>query len=314
MGTIAAICTSPAKGTQKEAVSEAVFVVNHGIENDAHAGDWHRQVSLLSIDEVEDFEKNLDEKLAHGAFGENLLVRGLPDLASLPIGTRLMAGPVVLEVTQIGKECHHGCAIRERVGDCIMPRKGIFAKVLAGGLLKAGDTIEIQGAGPYHLAILTASDKGAAGEREDASGKLIYDRMTQAGFEVVRQDILPDDKEGLVAYMEDLAAQGTADLLLTTGGTGFSPRDLMPEATLDVCDRMTPGIPEALRAASLQITGRAMLSRAQAGIAKGMLIVNLPGSPKAVGEHLDVLLPQLDHGLEILTGRGGECGQGGPQG
>lgn len=312
MGMIAAICTSPAKGTQKTAVAEAVLVVDHGIEGDAHAGNWHRQVSLLSIDEVEDFEKNLDFKLAHGAFGENLLVRGLPDLATLPIGTRLKTGSVVLEVTQIGKACHHGCAIREKVGDCIMPRKGIFARVLTGGLVKAGDPITIQGQAPYRLGILTASDKGAAGDREDVSGQVIADRLARgAGFDLVSRDILPDDKAGLEAYMRDLAEGGRVDLLLTTGGTGLSPRDQMPEATLAVCDRLVPGIPEALRAASLAITGRAMLSRAQAGVAKKMLIVNLPGSPKAVGEHLEVLVPQLDHALEILTGRGGECGQEG---
>lgn len=307
MGRIAAICMSKEKGTEKEAVPSANFVVDHGIEGDAHAGDWHRQVSLLSIDEVESFEKNLDEKLAHGSFGENLLVRGLPDLASLPIGTRFVAGPVVLELTQIGKECHHGCAIRERVGDCIMPRKGIFAKVIQGGRLERGEAIEIQKPESYRLAILTASDKGAAGEREDASGKLIFERMVKAGYDVLRQDILPDDKEGLINYMKELSSTQAVDLLLTTGGTGFSPRDQMPEATMEVCDRLTPGIPEALRAASMKITGRAMLSRAQAGIAQSMLIVNLPGSPKAVDEHLDVLIPQLDHALDILTGRGGEC-------
>lgn len=144
MATIAAICTSSAKGTQKTAVPSAELKVDHGIIGDAHAGDWHRQVSLLSIDQVKDFEKNLDFQLEAGAFGENLLVSGLPDLATLPIGTRLTSGEVILEVTQIGKECHHGCAIREKVGDCIMPRKGIFAKVLHSGTLHVGDAIDLE--------------------------------------------------------------------------------------------------------------------------------------------------------------------------
>lgn len=144
MAKIAAICTSAEKGTQKKAVPAAELKVDHGIVGDAHAGDWHRQVSLLSIDQVWDFEKGLDFQLEAGAFGENILVQDMPHLDQLPIGTRLVSGDVHLEVTQIGKECHHGCAIREKVGDCIMPRKGIFAKVLQGGALHVGDAIQIE--------------------------------------------------------------------------------------------------------------------------------------------------------------------------
>lgn len=144
MAKIAAICMSHEKGTAKEAVEKAVLRVDHGLEGDAHAGNWHRQVSLLSIDEVWEFEKNLDFKLEAGAFGENILVLGMPELDQLPIGTKLQSGDVILEVTQIGKECHHGCAIRERVGDCIMPRKGIFARVLQAGELHVGDAIVIK--------------------------------------------------------------------------------------------------------------------------------------------------------------------------
>lgn len=143
MATIAAICISVAKGTQKTAVPQAELQVDHGIVGDAHAGNWHRQVSLLSIDSVRDFQKTLSFQLENGAFGENLLIQGLGELNALPIGTVLKSGAVTLEVTQIGKECHHGCAIREQVGDCIMPREGIFAKVLTPGVLHAGDAIHI---------------------------------------------------------------------------------------------------------------------------------------------------------------------------
>ena len=138
-GIIRAVCTSPEKGTEKINVHHAVFREDWGIEGDAHAGRWHRQVSLLSWQKVEAF--NLQgAAVTDGAFGENLLVDGI-DCAKLPVGARLQCGDVLLEVTQIGKECHNGCAIRQRVGYCIMPHEGIFAKVLRGGEIKEGDVI-----------------------------------------------------------------------------------------------------------------------------------------------------------------------------
>ena len=138
-GIIRAVCTSPEKGTEKVNVHRGVFKEDWGIEGDAHAGRWHRQVSLLSWQKVEEF--NLQgAAVTDGAFGENLLVDGI-DCARLPVGTRLRCGDVLLEVTQIGKECHHGCAIRQRVGYCIMPHEGIFAKVLHGGEINEGDAI-----------------------------------------------------------------------------------------------------------------------------------------------------------------------------
>ena len=138
-GIIRAVCTSPEKGTEKVNVHRAFVKENWGIEGDAHAGLWHRQVSLLSWQKVEAF--NLQgAAVTDGAFGENLLVDGI-DCARLSVGTRLQCGDVLLEVTQIGKECHHGCAIRQRVGYCIMPHEGIFAKVLRGGEIKEGDVI-----------------------------------------------------------------------------------------------------------------------------------------------------------------------------
>lgn len=160
---------------------------------------------------------------------------------------------------------------------------------------------------PYRVAILIASDSGSRGLREDRSGPEIR-RITEAqGYLVVSQEILPDDRSVLESAMRRIADDGLAELLLTSGGTGFSPRDCTPEATLAVCERLAPGIPEAMRARSLQITDRAMLSRAAAGIRKKTLIVNLPGSPKAVRECLEVILPPLAHGLDILTGADGEC-------
>ncbi len=160
----------------------------------------------------------------------------------------------------------------------------------------------------YRAAIITASDKGAAGQREDLSGPAIRELLEATGeYTVTRSAVLPDERGELADTMALWCDQGVADVIFTTGGTGFSPRDWTPEATSDVCQRMVPGIPEAIRAMSLQITPRAMLSRGTAGIRERTLIINLPGSPKAVRESLSFLLPALGHGLEILTGAGGEC-------
>lgn len=160
----------------------------------------------------------------------------------------------------------------------------------------------------FRAGIITASDKGAAGKREDLSGPAIREMLEETGaYTVTRSVILPDDRQQLAATMAQWCDQGLVDIIFTTGGTGFSPRDWTPEATLDVCQRMVPGIPEAMRAMSMQITPRAMLSRSAAGIRERTLIVNLPGSPKAAQESLGFILPALGHGLDILAGVAGEC-------
>ena len=156
-------------------------------------------------------------------------------------------------------------------------------------------------------AIITLSDAGYAGQREDKSGPVIRELLEAAGYEIVHTALLPDGVEPLAGELKRLCDGEIADLVLTTGGTGFSPRDLTPEATRAVTERPAPGIAEAMRWNSLQITPRAMLSRGEAGIRKGSLIVNLPGSPKAARECLEFILPALGHGLEILKGSAGNC-------
>jgi len=142
MGIIRAVCVSAEKGTEKKETEQAELVERHGIKGDAHAGDWHRQVSLLSLQKIEAFRaKGAD--VDYGAFGENLVVDGI-DFASLPVGTKFRCGGALLEMTQIGKECHSHCAIYKRMGDCIMPREGVFAKVLQGGIIKRGDEIHVE--------------------------------------------------------------------------------------------------------------------------------------------------------------------------
>ncbi len=166
---------------------------------------------------------------------------------------------------------------------------------------------EIKEERPFTAAVITLSDKGARGERVDESGPAAAQMLQNAGYEILETLILPDEPELLKTELIRLADEVQADLVVTSGGTGFSLRDQTPEATLAVADRNAPGIAEYIRMRSMQLTNRAMLSRGASVIRKGTLIVNLPGSPKAVRESLEFILDSLDHGLKILRGSASEC-------
>ncbi len=302
MAEIIAVSISLNKGERKKNIGECLLLKGLGLEGDAHAGFEHRQISLLAAESI---NKMRDQGLevGPGDFAENLTTRGI-DLVNLPVGTRLQVGrEAILRVTQIGKECHNRCAIYYQAGDCVMPREGIFAEVLLDGKVRVDDLIRTRPA--YRFGVITASDKGSVGEREDLSGPAIAEILRPWG-DVVETVIVPDEKDQLALAMQDLVAQGM-DAVFTTGGTGMSPRDVTPEATLAVIDRQVPGIAEAIRRETAAATPKAMLSRAVAGISASTLIVNLPGSPKAVAECLAVLTPVLDHALETVGGQGGEC-------
>lgn len=309
MGIIKAICISEKRGTAKQMIEEANLLPDWGIEGDAHAGKWHRQVSMLSYEIIEEF-KSKGADVISGAFGENIIVEGY-DLKNIPVGSRFKCNDAILEVTQIGKECHTHCAIYQSVGDCIMPREGIFAKVISGGRIHLGDEMELlpfETGRPLTAAVITLSDKGYSGEREDKSGPLLVSELKAAGYEIVEELLLPDEEDMIADNLIRLADQRQVNLIMTTGGTGFAERDRTPEATLKVATRNVPGIAEAIRAGSMQITKRAMLSREVSVIRNKTLIVNLPGSPKAVKESLDIVIDQLEHGIKILLGRDNECG------
>ena len=310
MGKIIAICTSDVRGVQKQPRDTAWLDKDWGIRGDAHAGHWHRQVSLLAAEEIAAFNEK-GAGVQPGAFGENLVVEGI-DLRRLPVGTLLQSEDAVLEITQIGKECHSHCAIYQKMGDCIMPREGVFARVIQGGKIAVGDEIDVQprtAPFPFQAAVITLSDRCAAGKREDKSGPVVAKRLTEAGYVVAEQLLLADEREPLERNLIRLCDQRQLDLILTTGGTGFAPRDITPEATRAVAERDAPGIAEAIRAASLRITPRAMLSRAASVIRGKTLIINLPGSPKACMESMDVFLDQLPHALALLRGTPQDCGR-----
>ncbi|HOL16259.1 MAG TPA: molybdopterin-binding protein, partial [Bacillota bacterium] len=270
MGEIIAVCVSAKRGERKKDVGEGLLIKGEGLEGDGHAGFAHRQVSLLAMESIEKMRaKGL--QVGPGDFAENLTTRNI-ELVSLPIGTRLQAGPeAILRVTQIGKECHDRCAIYALAGDCVMPREGIFTEVLKGGRIKSGDSLQPRPS--YRFAVVTVSDKGAAGQREDRSGPLLGELLLPWG-DIERSVLLPDEKAALVKELKRLVEEGM-DAIFTSGGTGLSPRDITPEATLEVIEKPVPGIAEAMRRESYAATPRAMLSRAAAGISGKTLIVNL---------------------------------------
>ena len=196
-----------------------------------------------------------------------------------------------------------------------MPVEGVFAEVLCGGEIHVGDEMAMELSDPrrpYQAAVVTLSDKGFSGEREDKSGPVLTEMLQHAGYEVVETIILPDEQKKIETELIRLSDGRQVDLILTTGGTGFSERDCTPEATMAVATKNAPGIAEAIRAYSMQYTKRAMLSRGASVIRNQTLIINLPGSPKAVKESMECILDQLSHGLGILTGREGECGRTNP--
>ena len=298
MGRIMAVCISKEKGTVKEDVGSCRIIENYGLEGDAHAGSA-RQVSLLSYEKVEAFKKKTAGKveIAPGAFGENLLVSGY-DLARLPIGTKFRIRDILLEITQIGKTCHAGCEISKIMGECIMPHEGVFARVVNGGTVTSGDEISRV----FTAAIVVSSDRSYRREREDLSGPRMEEILKDNGYDVIESVLIPDEEDRAYEELVRLADTKRPDVIFTTGGTGFSPRDCVPEATMRAATRNAPGIAEAIRANSLTITPRAMLSRAVSVIKDETIIINLPGSPKAVEECLTYILPTLAHGIMILRG------------
>ena len=159
----------------------------------------------------------------------------------------------------------------------------------------------------FKVAVITVSDRSSKGEREDLGGPMLAELMEENGYLISHKSIVPDELEEIKDEIIKIAGDGEIALIVTTGGTGFAPRDVTPEATIAACERLVPGIPEAMRANSARYTNRAYLSRAQSGIINRSLVINLPGSPKALKENLEAIFPFLEHGLEMLRGKGADC-------
>jgi len=302
-GRLMHICISDRKGVCKHEIPSAVIVADHGMKDDVHAGVWHRQVSLLAHVDIE-FMRAKGLNLKPGAFGENLVIDGI-DADELGVGSLLKIGDVLLELTQIGKVCHTRCAIYYSTGDCIMPRTGLFARVLEGGELLPGAPVEILrfiSRSTIQAAIITVSDRCATGQMIDTAGPAVASLLNEnLHAHIAWTATLPDEMDRISEALKDYTDR-RVDLIVTTGGTGISPRDLTPEATRNVLDRELPGLAEAMRATSALRTPNALLSRAVAGVRRETLIVNLPGSLNAAVENLSAILAAIPHAVKMLRG------------
>ncbi|MCD4656257.1 MAG: MOSC domain-containing protein [Planctomycetes bacterium] len=304
---IIAVCISDAKGKGKTEIPVAKLQINHGIENDVHAGKWHRQVSLLATEKIAEMQaKGVEVNI--GDFGENIITEGI-ELEKLIIGTKLKVGTdVILQVTQIGKECHTPCAIFYNVGYCIMPESGVFTKVLNPGEIKKDDKIEIiETPKTFDVGIVVVSDSASKGERISTTEAIIEKLIAQNGGIVKVTQIVPDEIDHISNVLNEMSDVKKLELVITTGGTGLSPRDNTPEATIQSIDKEIPGFSEAMRMESFKITKRAILSRGVTGFRGKTLIINLPGSPKGVEECLNIVREAIPHALELLKGNVNNC-------
>lgn len=309
MAHVVSVNTSERKTVRKKQVGEAVLEFDRGFVGDAHAGDWHRQVSLLA-------QESIDKMVAAGLdvgpadFAENITTVGV-DLLEWPVGTRFKVGEAELELSQIGKVCHNKCAIYHQAGDCVMPKEGIFAVVRKAAPIKVGDEITLIELGdgrcdrtPRKLlfSIITCSDTRELSN--DLAGNDLELLIKEKGWDIGPRVIVRDKQEAIEAAIIEAADVTKSNIIITLGGTGFSKRDVTPEATLAVITRQAPGIADAIRLKSLEITPRAMLSRAVSGIRNDSIIINFPGSQKAASEAFGFIYQQLDHAIEMLEGGG----------
>ena len=306
MGKIQAISVSDRKGVIKENVPSAFFENDFGIKGDAHAGKWHRQVSLLALESVKKMQdKGL--KVKSGDFAENITTVDI-DLLSLPVGTKLQIGGIELIISQIGKVCHHKCAVYYHAGECVMPKEGIFGVVRGNGELKVGDEIKNLGKDGYSVGIITLSDRASKGEYEDLTGPAIEKYISEnLKTSFIRKEIIADDKDKLDITLKDFADIQNLDLIITNGSTGISPRDIAPDVTIEVIEKRLPGFEEVMRAESFKITVNSIVSRAVCGTRKNSLIINLPGSPKGAVENLGFIMPAIEHTIKKLQGDKSDC-------
>lgn len=295
---------SKEKGTVKKPVR--TIEINHqGVSGDAHAGPWNRQVSLLAVESIEKFEHQAHRKVRPGEFAENITTQGLELWKTHPLD-RFTCDDIELEVTQIGKECHgSSCAIFNEVGNCVMPKEGIFCRVLSPGILQKGMILHYHPR-MFRIMVITLSDRASAGEYEDRSGARVRELLKQWFDEKDRQHyvhyfLIPDNPHKLEELMEK-AKEELIDVVITTGGTGIGPRDFTPDIVKPMLDKEIPGIMESIRMKYGQQKPAALCSRSVAGVMGKTLVFTLPGSVKAVNEYLEEIFNSLLHMIYMLHG------------
>jgi len=301
---ILSVNISEKKGTIKTPVGK-IKITAKGVSKDAHAGDWHRQVSLLGTESIKKVEKTAKRKIKFGEFAENITTEGLELWKTNPLD-RFIINNVELEVTQIGKKCHgEKCAIFKEVGNCVMPKEGIFCRVINGGEISEGAK------GDYipkifKTLIITLSDRASKGEYEDLSGPSVSDKLGKH-FEAkgrkyfIERQVIPDDKK-LLKEKFTKAIEKEYDFVFTTGGTGIGPRDITIDVIAPLLDKQITGIMELIRVKYGQEKPAALLSRSVAGVKGATLVYCIPGSVKAVEEYMTEILKTIDHSVYMLHG------------
>jgi molybdenum cofactor synthesis domain-containing protein len=295
---------SEKKGTIKHPVEE-ITLTGTGVKEDAHAGDWHRQVSLLAVESVEKFSREAKRKIDFGEFAENITTQGI-DLPKCHVFDRFRIRETELELTQIGKECHGtACAIFKEVGNCVMPKEGIFCRVLKTGKIRPNDRI-VHVPKVFRVSIITLSDRASGGIYEDRSGPRIKE-ILNAFFSSRNQRIeilnvlIPDDADALGKLLIRHKNEGS-DFIFTTGGTGIGARDVTVETVSGLLDKQIPGIMELIRVKYGMEKPNALLSRGVAGTMGKTMVYTLPGSVKAVTEYMKEITKTMDHALFMLHG------------
>lgn len=303
-GEVVSVNISTEKGTIKTPV-DSVQLDDNGIVGDAHAGLWHRQVTLLAKEDIDTFSNKNGRDVEVGEFAENITTKNI-DLSDACVLDEFQIADVRLQVTQIGKKCHgEGCAIFQQVGKCVMPDKGIFCKVLQGGTIIPSATIELI---PYTLKVLiiTLSDRASAGAYTDRSGpkakEILESFFGDKRWHVdIQNQLMPDDASQLKASLASAIDSGV-DAIFTLGGTGVGPRDIAPETVTEACDKLVPGIMENIRVKYGSKKPSVLLSRSVAGVNGKTQLYALPGSVRAVTEYLDEILKTLEHCIYMMNG------------
>ena len=300
---VLSVNTSEKKGTIKKPV-DTIQLTEIGVVGDAHSGKWHRQVSLLAAESIAKFSVEASRSIQYGEFAENITTEGLLLHECRPLD-RFRNENLELEVTQIGKKCHgDNCSIFREVSNCVMPKEGIFARVIRSGNLKADDQLEYLPK-VINIHIITLSDRASAGEYADKSGPQIKN-LVETFFSGIKREtaiadhLIPDNPEQLAQLIKSAITQ-RVDVVFTTGGTGIGPRDFTPETVRPMLNKEIPGIMELIRVKYGMEKPAALLSRGIAGVSGKTLIYTLPGSVKAVTEYCQEILPTIEHSMYMIA-------------